>query len=70
MATPHVAGGIALLWQVKPALVGDVDGTELALEKTAHHLKSPQNCGGSGSKIPNNVFGWGIINLLAAAKAP
>jgi serine protease AprX len=70
MATPHVAGGVALLWQIKPALIGDVDATELALTSTAHHLKSSQNCGGSGSKIPNNVFGWGIINLLAAAKAP
>ena len=69
MATPHVAGGIALLWQVRPALIGDVDATELALTSTAHHLKSAQNCGGSGSQIPNNVFGWGIINLLAAAKA-
>jgi len=69
MATPHVAGGVALLWQVRPALIGDVDATELALTSTAHHLKSSQNCGGSGNKIPNNVYGWGIINLLAAAKA-
>jgi serine protease AprX len=69
MAAPHVAGGVALLWQVRPALVGDVTATELALTSTAHHQKSTQNCGGSGQNIPNNVFGWGIINLLAAAKA-
>jgi len=69
MATPHVAGGVALLWQVRPALIGDVDATELALTSTAHHQKSSQNCGGSGQNIPNNVFGWGIINLPAAAKA-
>ena len=69
MAAPHVAGGVALLWQVRPTLVGDVTATELALTSTAHHLKSSQNCGGSGQNIPNNIFGWGIINLLAAAKA-
>jgi len=69
MATPHVAGGIALLWQARPSLIGDIDATELALTSTAHHLKSSQNCGGNGQQIPNNVYGWGIINLLAAAKA-
>ncbi|HEY7097304.1 MAG TPA: S8 family serine peptidase [Terriglobales bacterium] len=69
MATPHVAGGVALLWQVKPSLVGDIDATETALTSTAHHLKSSQNCGGNGQQIPNNVYGWGIINLLSAAKA-
>jgi subtilisin family serine protease len=70
MAAPHVAGGVALLWQAKPTLVGDIDGTEAKLTSTAHHLKSSQNCGGTGGKTPNNVFGWGIINLPAAVQAP
>jgi subtilisin family serine protease len=67
MATPHVAGGVVLLWQIKPALVGDIDGTEALLESTAHHQLSNQNCGGTQGKTPNNVFGYGIINLAAAA---
>lgn len=70
MATPHVAGGVVLLWQAKPNLVGDIDGTEAKLESSAHHQISSQNCGGTGGKTPNNVFGYGIINLPAAVQAP
>jgi subtilisin family serine protease len=70
MATPHVAGGVALLWQAKPVLLGDIDGTEKTLTHSAVHVKSTQNCGGSGQRIPNNIFGWGILNLLRAVQAP
>ncbi|HVO81491.1 MAG TPA: S8 family serine peptidase [Terriglobales bacterium] len=70
MAAPHVAGGVALLWQAKPALVGDVDTTEATFEATAHHQKTTSNCGGTAGKSPNNVFGYGIINLVQAVKAP
>jgi hypothetical protein len=28
VATPHIAGGVALLWQTKPALAGNIDATE------------------------------------------
>ena len=69
MAAPHVAGGVALIWQAKPALDGDITTTEKLLAKTATHLKSSQNCGGSGQNIPNNVFGYGLINLLKAVEA-
>lgn len=57
-----------MLWQVKPALIGDIDGTEAILESTAHHQISNQNCGGTQGQTPNNVFGYGIINLPAAAR--
>ena len=71
MAAPHVAGGIALLWQAKPSLVGNIDATETRLEKTAVHLKSTQTCGGvSGQTIPNNTFGYGLLNLYRAVVAP
>lgn len=70
MAAPHVAGGIALLWQAKPSLIGDITATEKVLNRTAHHMRSTQDCGGSGQLIPNNIFGWGIINLLSAVQAP
>jgi serine protease AprX len=71
MATPHVAGGIALVWQAKPSLIGNIDATETLLTKTAVHLKSTQTCGGiSGQKIPNNTFGYGLLNLYRAVIAP
>jgi len=70
MAAPHVAGGVALIWQAKPGLVGQITPTEKLYAKTATHLKSSQNCGGSGQNIPNNVFGYGLINLYNAVKAP
>jgi serine protease AprX len=70
MATPHVAGGVALLWQAKPSLIGNIDATEALLEKTAHHLKTSENCGGlSGQKIPNNTYGYGLLNLYKAVIA-
>jgi len=70
MAAPHLAGGVALLWQAKPALVGNITKTETIFTHTSLPLRSTQNCGGSGQKVPNNVFGWGLLNLLKAVKAP
>jgi subtilisin family serine protease len=71
MAAPHVAGGVALVWQAKPFLIGDVAGTEALFTATTVRKTSTQNCGGTpGSSIPNNTFGWGILDLLAAVDAP
>lgn len=70
MATPHIAGGVALLWQAKPSLIGNVDATEGLLTKKAVHLKTLETCGGTAGKVPNNVFGYGLLNILRAVKAP
>ena len=56
MATPHIAGSIALLWQAKPGLIGNIDATE--------------TCGGTQGKVPNNVFGYGVLNIYKAVIAP
>jgi subtilisin family serine protease len=66
MAAPHVAGAVALLWQAKPSLKGRVDATASLLKMTATQFKSSQNCGGSGQNIPNNVFGYGLLNIFKA----
>ncbi len=70
MAAPHVAGGVALLWQANPSLVGNIDRTESAMEAGALHLFNFQaigNCRGPGA-IKDNTFGFGLLNLLRAVQ--
>ena len=67
MAGPHVAGAVALLISAYPWLAGNVDQIENILEQSAVHLTSSQGCGGdSATAVPNNVYGWGRIDALAA----
>ncbi len=67
MAGPHVAGLVALLISASPGLAGDVDTIEEVIEQTAVPLTTTQGCGGDTSTdVPNNVFGWGRIDALAA----
>jgi subtilisin family serine protease len=67
MAGPHVAGLVALVLSAKPELEGDVDAVENVIEQSAVALTTTQGCGGdAGDAIPNNVFGWGRIDALAA----
>ena len=70
MAAPHVAGLAALLISAEPSLAGDVDRIEDVIEQTAVPLTSTQGCGGDGlDDVPNNVYGWGRIDALAAAES-
>ena len=67
MAGPHVAGAVALLISAYPKLAGKVDQIENILEQSAVHLTSSQGCGSdSTTAVPNNVYGWGRIDALAA----
>jgi subtilisin family serine protease len=69
MAAPHVAGAVALLLSAAPGYVGDVDGIELVLTSTAEPRTTTQGCGGDGTaSVPNNVWGWGILDILAAVE--
>ncbi len=68
MASPHVTGAVTLLISLEPKLRGQVEQLEELLRKTAAPKTSAQACGGvPGSQIPNNVFGWGRIDVKAAA---
>ena len=70
MAAPHVAGLVALLISADPSLAGDVDALEWMITRSALPLTSSQDCGDvPGSDIPNNVYGWGRIDALAASQA-
>ena len=70
MSGPHVVGAIALLWAADPTLVGKIDETKDVLMRTATGKTSTQTCGGvSGNAIPNNTFGYGLLNVYEAVKS-
>ncbi|MGI9088228.1 MAG: S8 family serine peptidase [Chthoniobacterales bacterium] len=67
MAGPHVAGTTALLLSAHPELRGQVNAIETLLEQSAVPLTSAQSCGAvAGTQVPNNTFGWGRIDAVAA----
>lgn len=69
MAGPHVAGLVALMIEANPWLAGDVDAIETIIQNTAVPVNVTQTCGGiPSSTIPNNSFGYGRINALAAVQ--
>jgi len=65
MATPHIAGAVALLWSAHPELKNNPDATEPVLNSTAVHILS-NACDGGSPTTPNNTFGNGRIDILAA----
>jgi subtilisin family serine protease len=67
MAAPHVAGAAALLLSAAPGFVGKVDAIQQVLTRTAEPRTTTQECGGDGpDDVPNNVWGWGIVDAFAA----
>ena len=73
MAGPHVAGLVALivdaLQETQPAKTRDVEFLETTIEQTALHLTTTEGCGGdTNTTVPNNTFGWGRIDALAAVQ--
>ncbi|GAB4117753.1 MAG: S8 family serine peptidase [Roseiflexaceae bacterium] len=67
MATPHVAGVVALLWSANPALIGDYDRTVALLRETAQPL-ADQRCNPADQQ-PNNAAGSGRVDALRAVAA-
>ncbi|HZM74428.1 MAG TPA: carboxypeptidase regulatory-like domain-containing protein [Candidatus Limnocylindrales bacterium] len=68
MATPHVAGTVALIWSASSSLKGEVAGTKSLLNSTATDTDST-GCGGTAAN--NNNFGEGRLNaFLAVSNAP
>jgi serine protease AprX len=63
MATPHIAGAVALLWNAIPSLRHQLTDSRDALNNSAVHISDSQ-CGDPGP--PNNVYGWGRVDILAA----
>ena len=66
MASPHLAGAIALLWSAAPALIGDIATTRALLEQTAIDTDDT-SCG--GTPVNNAVWGEGRLDAFAAVDA-
>ena len=67
MATPHVAGGTALLLSSNTSLIHDWATSEGLLSNNAAHILNG-TCDGGTPVVPNNTYGWGRIDIFAAAQ--
>ena len=70
MAGPHATGLIGLMWSAAPALRGQVEQTIEIIRDTAAPLtgQGGSNCGGDYDVGPNNDWGFGTIDALAAVQ--
>jgi subtilisin family serine protease len=66
MASPHVAGVVALIWSASPSIAGDIDATKALLNQSAVDTDSAQ-CGGTPAN--NNVWGEGKLDAFVAVEA-
>jgi subtilisin family serine protease len=74
MATPHVAGAVALILSINPALKGHPEEVAAILRATAvtDGVTDPvnQTCGGTPrDQWPNNMIGYGRLDAYAAVIA-
>ena len=69
MAAPHVAGLAALLIDIEPSLAGFPGSIEDVIKLSAVAQTTGQGCGSDApDAVPNNVYGYGRIDALAALK--
>ncbi len=72
MATPHLAGAVALLWSANPSLIGDYEHTYQALAANAKPIATGSRFDGPAfaacrpSSVPNNIFGYGELDVYGA----
>jgi len=67
-AAPHVSGAVALLYSAAPNLRGRPVEAGEVLKRSAAPLTAAQDCGGiAGADVPNAVFGFGRLDVAAAA---
>ncbi len=68
MAGPHVAGVVALMWSANPDLIGDVERTEQILIESAQPPPVQTSTCSDDSSLPNNTFGYGLVDAYAAVQ--
>jgi hypothetical protein len=71
MATPHVAGVVALMWSANPALVGDLARTRDILRGTARPAQPTYLSRDASDRCEQeaNITGAGVVDALAAVQA-
>ncbi len=71
MATPHVAGVVALMWSANPRLIGDIATTERILRQTAAPAMPPSLSGETADTCGSvmNIIGAGLVDARAAVQA-
>jgi serine protease AprX len=71
MAGPHVAGVAALIMSARPDMKGEVETMETIMQNTAtNRFAFSPFCGGDNNTTdPNNFYGHGRIDALAAVNA-
>jgi hypothetical protein len=71
MSGPHATALVGLMWSACPALIGQVYDTIDLITDTAAPLtgQNGSNCGGDYTIGPNNDWGYGTIDALAAVQA-
>lgn len=67
MACPHVTGAVALLISANPTLAGKIDVLQMLLKMNAEPKVSTQCT--PFVDTPNDVWGWGILDVHAAVLA-
>ena len=67
LAAPHITGAVALLISANPELRGKVDILQMLL-KTSAEPKVSAACS-PFVDVPNDVWGWGILNVYNAVLA-
>jgi PKD repeat protein len=68
MAGPHVTALIGLMWSACPTFAGRVNDTYQIIKDTATPLAYTGSCGGDYVTGPNNDWGYGTIDALAAVQ--
>lgn len=72
MATPHVAGAVALLWSANPSLIGDYEATYAALAGAAipstgdSRYMGPSHAACRPDSTPNSIYGHGRLDVYGA----
>jgi len=66
MASPHITGAIPIIWQAKPELLRDIEATVDLLQSSA--TPRPTTACSSPGNSPNNVYGYGELNVQAAVQ--